>query len=160
MKRSTLPLLAILLLILPGPRLSAADADAAYTAATNGIQLYREGKYDEAIQQFDEAIRLNPEDASSYRNRAVAYNKKGDHAQAVASYTEALKIAPDDVPAHAGRGAALLATGNFKDAVEDFDAVLKAKPAVRLFEDRPVRESGRGLCRGAQDQAGRPGLAR
>ena len=83
-------------------------------AARRGFDNYKAGKYDEAIKDFDEAIHLDPEDASNYRNRGIVYSKKGDPAKAIESYSTALAKKPDDIPSHFGRGSARIATGDYK----------------------------------------------
>ena len=52
------------------------------------------GGYDRAIADFDEAIKLNPNDANAYYNRGLAYKKKGDKEQAIADFRKALEIDP------------------------------------------------------------------
>lgn len=42
------------------------------------------GQHDRAIQDFDQAIRLNPNDAIAFYNRAIAKDEKGDTAGAAA----------------------------------------------------------------------------
>ena len=48
-----------------------------------GVQLSNEGRWEEAITEFDEAIRLNPEDALAYYNRANAYHNLGEYQSAI-----------------------------------------------------------------------------
>ena len=43
---------------------------------------YITGQYDRAIADYTEAIRINPNDATAYNNRGVAYEKKGDKTKA------------------------------------------------------------------------------
>jgi tetratricopeptide (TPR) repeat protein len=42
-----------------------------------GITRARQGKFEEAIDDFDKAILINKTDALAYRNRALAYKKLG-----------------------------------------------------------------------------------
>ena len=57
-----------------------AQTEQSVAAGRHGIEAYKAGKYDEAIKGFDEAIKLDPKDANSYRNRAIVWTKKGDRA--------------------------------------------------------------------------------
>ena len=43
---------------------------------------------------LDRAIKLNPEDAIAYGDRALAWIKWGDYDQAIADRNEAIKLAP------------------------------------------------------------------
>src|SRR5271166_4323313 len=49
-----------------------------------GLDRAREGKYDKAIADFTEAIRLDPKNVDSYLNRGAALAKTGKHDQAIA----------------------------------------------------------------------------
>ena len=50
------------------------------------------GKYDKALADFNEVIRLDPKDAKAYHNRGIAYEKKGDKAKAEADLEQAKKL--------------------------------------------------------------------
>ncbi len=52
--------------------------------------------WDGAMADATEAIRLNPDDANAYYNRAVARENKGDVDEAIADYTRGRDLAPDD----------------------------------------------------------------
>ena len=49
-------------------------------------------KDDEAIADYTEAIRLNPEYAAAYYNRGVVYEKQGKQAEADADYAKAEEL--------------------------------------------------------------------
>jgi len=55
------------------------DANAYYN---KGLSYYNLGEYQRAIQDHDEAIRLDPQYAQAYYYRGVAYGLLGDAAQA------------------------------------------------------------------------------
>ncbi len=44
-----------------------------------GNVCYEKGDYDNAIENFAEAIRLDPKNVLAYRNRGIAWEKKGEH---------------------------------------------------------------------------------
>jgi len=56
------------------------------------------GRYDEALQEIDAAIRLQPLNPEAYHNRAVIRERKGDIPAAIADYRTALRYRPDYVP--------------------------------------------------------------
>src|SRR5438067_9532754 len=37
----------------------------------HGVSLYKQGHYDEAIAELDQAIKMNPNDATAYSNRGL-----------------------------------------------------------------------------------------
>ena len=72
------------------------------------VKLGRQHYYDfddvQAIAYFTEAIRLDPNYASAFRDRGQLYEDRGDNEQAIADYTEAIRLDPKDVLAYFRRG--------------------------------------------------------
>lgn len=110
----------------------------------------RRGDFTRAIADFDEAIHLNPNRASLYRDRALARWKNGDLELAVADYDEAIAHDPKRAAPYHQRGLALAAMG-------DLDrAVLSYNTAVRLDPSDAQARLDRGLAflaRGQVDDA-------
>jgi tetratricopeptide (TPR) repeat protein len=88
-----------------------------------GLAYYGKGEYDLAIADYDEAIRLNPNYASAYNNRAWALLKarRPEDAKADADKAVALAPTPENLDT---RGHILLALGNASGALSDFNAAL------------------------------------
>jgi tetratricopeptide (TPR) repeat protein len=57
-----------------------------------GIGLSEKGKSEDAINDFNEAIRLNPNYGRAYYNRAMAYQKLGQGDKAKADFAEARRL--------------------------------------------------------------------
>ncbi|MDA9968356.1 tetratricopeptide repeat protein [Salibacteraceae bacterium] len=64
------------------------------------------GEYKSAIADFTTAIRLDPDDASAYYNRGLAYDDLGEYKSAIADYTTAIRLDPDFASAYYNRGIA------------------------------------------------------
>jgi tetratricopeptide (TPR) repeat protein len=58
------------------------------------MSYFNKGDYDEAIFNFNEAIRLDAKNAESFYNRGNAYFAKGDYELAMADYHKAMAINP------------------------------------------------------------------
>src|ERR1700678_1932196 len=58
----------------------------AYTDRGNAYQ--KKGDNDRAVQDYDQAIRLDPNFAAPYSGRGNAYHGKGDNDRAIADYSE------------------------------------------------------------------------
>ena len=56
------------------------------TYNNRGVAYADKGEYDRAIQDYDEALRLDPSQAVAYNNRGNAYIDKGDFDRAIADY--------------------------------------------------------------------------
>jgi tetratricopeptide (TPR) repeat protein len=69
-----------------------------------GVARRLKGEYDVALQDYNEAIRLNPISASQYNNRGVIYRIKGDYDRAIADYDTAIKLNTNYTAAFFARG--------------------------------------------------------
>ncbi len=94
-----------------------------------GESLHTERKYKEAIEQFDEAIRLDPGNYEAYRLRARAKREAGDVNGAIADFTKAIEIDPKAHQAYLGRGLALEKAGDRAGAMRDFDEGIALVPS-------------------------------
>ena len=87
--------------------------------------------YDRAINDYSEAIRLNPKSAIGFHNRGLAYLRMGRIDPAVKDFDEAISLNPRFVNAFVNRALAYQEKARW-----DFDAYL----AEDLYEDRAIRD--------------------
>lgn len=107
--------------------------------------------YQGAIKDFDEAIRLEPQNAVAYFNRGTAYlhlgiedlaSEKFEHAieafiEVIADYDEAIRLDPEYADAYGSRGAAYVYLEKYERAIEDYTEAIRIKPrAARAYEGR------------------------
>lgn len=104
----------------------AGGVDAA-TYAKRGTQLLSEGRYEDAILDFDRALALEPR-AGSYYNRGLAHFSNNDVNQALADWNSAIALDPRDARAHRQRGGAYFTKGDFTLAVADFNRAIELEP--------------------------------
>jgi hypothetical protein len=93
-----------------------------------GLVLSKEGRLDEAINQYREALRLKPDDADAHYDLANALYRKGLWDEAISQYREDLKLSPDDPEGHNNLGAVLFQKGNLNEAITQFQEALRLKP--------------------------------
>lgn len=67
------------------------------------------GRHEEAIADYDEALRMDPQLAAAYYNRGNAKGLLGRHEEAIADYDKALQIDPQLAAAYYSREAARIA---------------------------------------------------
>ena len=56
---------------------------------SRGIAYRKKKQYDLAIKDYDQAIRLNPNDSAAFNNRGIAYKKKKQYDRAIEDYDQA-----------------------------------------------------------------------
>jgi protein O-mannosyl-transferase len=93
-----------------------------------GAIFLREGKVDEAMNDFQQALKTNPDDAEAHSNLAIALRQKGRTDEAIAHYQAALKIKPNYADAHYNLGNALLQKGRMNDAITQYQDTLQLQP--------------------------------
>ncbi|SRR6266446_3984462 len=59
------------------------DPTAATAAFSRAILHQLQGRHDDAIQEYDQAIRLRPEYAEAFNNRGAAYDSKREYNRAI-----------------------------------------------------------------------------
>jgi tetratricopeptide (TPR) repeat protein len=79
------------------------------------------GKYDEAIADFTEAIKLDPKYAYAYNNRAACYIKQQKYKEAIADCDKAIQIDANYGLAYLNRGIAKEMTRDLAGACSDWE---------------------------------------
>jgi tetratricopeptide (TPR) repeat protein len=93
-----------------------------------GLAYGRKRQYDRAIQDFDQAIRLNPNNAIAFSNRGAAYASKGQYDRAIQDFDQAIRLNPNNADAFSNRGAAYGRKGQPDRAIQDFDQAIRLNP--------------------------------
>ena len=89
-------------------------------AYTNRGEAYRNlGDPTRAIENYGQALRLDPGNALVYNSRGNAYDDLGDHARAIEDYDQALRFDPDFTIAYYNRAGAHCALGQVEASFDD-----------------------------------------
>jgi len=96
------------------------------------------GQYDEAIEDYTEAIRLNPNDAGSFYGRACANWSKHNMRETILDCAKALAVDPGKIEAYNLRAGAYWNEGNITNSLGDLDSAIKLAPS------KPEAYEGRG----------------
>ena len=114
------------------PNLAAVYQQRAYAAATNQ-------QFQDAINDYGEAIKISPEDARIYEQRAAVEMKLNDMDKALADYSEAIKLKPNEVRYYAYRSYIYEVKGDIKNSMADTEKVLKLDPKNQEAMSRKKR---------------------
>jgi tetratricopeptide (TPR) repeat protein len=94
-----------------------------------GLAYRLKGEYDRAIQDYNQAIKLNAKSAAAYNNRGVAYDHKGEYDRAIQDYDQAIKLKPDFAAALDNRCWARAVVGILRPALADCNEALRLMPS-------------------------------
>lgn len=94
----------------------------------SGISKQNRGDYQGALQDYDEAIRLNPERTDAYVSRGNTKFALNDNKGAIADYDEAIRLKPAFTDAYIGRGNVKFDLGDQKGAITDYDEAIRLNP--------------------------------
>jgi tetratricopeptide (TPR) repeat protein len=93
-----------------------------------GFALAAQGKMDQALAHYAEALRLKPDLADTHNNLGMALAAQGKMDQAMAQYAEALRLKPGLAGAHNNLGLALAAQGKMDQAMAQYAEALRLQP--------------------------------
>ena len=92
-------------------------AEPSFDKALAALEL---GQYERAIEDLNEAIRLDPQYANAYGHRGSAYGKLGQYEWAIEDFDEAIRLDPQYAEAYNNRGLAYRNLGQQELADRDF----------------------------------------
>ncbi len=116
-------------------------SDVQQTLYQKGVNKYDAGNYEGAVEDFNQVIELDPQNALAYNKRGDAYYRLGDYEQAKADSSQAILLNPQDGNAYFDRGFAFYGLEKYKEAIADYTQ------AIKLNSENAYPYYGRGLAR-------------
>ena len=98
------------------------------TNLSKGIDMFREGKYDEAIVSFEKVVEKFPDNIEGHYNLGLSYLRKGDVDQAIASFEKAAELNPEALPVFLALGEAYFSKDENEKAMESYQRAIKIDP--------------------------------
>ena len=86
------------------------------------------GQNDLAIEDYDHAIAINPNDADALNNRGTSYRAKGKYDLAVLDYDQAIKLIPNNAKALSNRCFAKALADRLEQGLADCNESLRLRP--------------------------------
>lgn len=107
---------------------SAADKEEAERMKTEGNNLMRTEKFQEALEMYSKAIELDGSNPVFYCNRAAAHSKMNNHHLAIEDCQRAIDMDPSYSKAYGRMGLAHSSLNKHKEAVDNFKKALELEP--------------------------------
>jgi tetratricopeptide (TPR) repeat protein len=108
--------------------LRSASATAAEASSKRGLAFSTEGRWKEALPNFEEAARLEPENADYQFYSALALGNLDRTAEALRDLDRAIALRPKDVKQHYFRALALYGLRRRDEAIAEVDNTLSLDP--------------------------------
>ncbi|MFM6090550.1 MAG: tetratricopeptide repeat protein, partial [Dolichospermum sp.] len=105
-----------------------------------------------AIDDYNQAIKINPNYAQAYNNRGFVRNELRDKQGAIDDYNQAIKINPNYAKAYYGRGNVRDDLGDKQGAIDDYTQAIKFNPNyANAYYNRGIVRNELGDKQGAID---------
>jgi len=102
--------------------------DRAVTHYEKGNSFYEQGRMNDAIDAYREALRLKPDYSEGYNNLGAALQAIGRMDEAISAYREAVRLNAAYATAWSNLGSALQHQGNINDAITAYGEAIRLKP--------------------------------
>ena len=109
-------------------RIRLIDPRTAAAYVNRGNLYFLLGRSDEALDDYENALRVSPGLAEAYVCRGGILIFRREYERAINDYRHAIKLAPNLTKAHVGLAIALLENGETKNAFAEFDAAVVLAP--------------------------------
>jgi len=93
-----------------------------------GVAYFSQGRFDEAVKEYQIALEINPASHGAHNNMGMVYMKKGMMDEAITEFKETIKIRPTYAIAFHNLGLAYKKNGLLDEAEESFKNALRLKP--------------------------------
>jgi len=116
MRRFSIAWICLLLIVFLPAILGAQDVK---TYVARGIEGCETGKFDQALNDFNAALKLKPNDATLYDYRGMAYRCKNMDARAMEDFKKAMELDPKFARPYRNRAMIYYDQGKFDKSLED-----------------------------------------
>ncbi len=98
-----------------------------------GASLYWSGKVEDAMSEYREGLRLEPNNPMGYQLLGIAWGWKGDITQAQENFLRAAQLNPNKADTHMNLGSTYAAQKNFDKALDEYRRAVELAPREPLY---------------------------
>lgn len=107
----------------------------------SGLQLYRRGLYEEAIEKFEKLIQKYPSFKEAHSILGNAYFRNHMYPEAARAYQQVKLIDPSNLDAYENMGVIFANTGNYEEAIQEWEHILEVNPRRQDIKENIRRAS-------------------
>ena len=112
--------------------------DRVATLVNRGVILHQLKRVQPALDDFNAALRIDPDQADAYLNRGVAKITLGQYADALVDIQKGIDLGPSEIAlGYYDRAIAHERLGNIREAYFDYQRALKAAPNFTAMPKKP-----------------------
>ncbi len=89
---------------------------------------YVKRNFSDAMQLYQRALEMNPNNSTIYFDMGYAYTTQGRHVEAIQAYQKAISLKPDFLAAYFNMGLAMKELHDYRNAIAAFQHTLKIQP--------------------------------
>jgi tetratricopeptide (TPR) repeat protein len=93
-----------------------------------GNDLFKQGKFDDAIEEYKKAVEINPDYAAAFRNWGLALSRLNRHEMAIPLFEKAIGISASYIDAYNDLGIALAALKRYSEAIDAYKKAIAIDP--------------------------------
>ena len=114
----------------------AEDEDLATAFKNRGNAYDDKGDYQQAIEDYGQALAITPQDAEAFNSRGATFTALGEYERAIADFDQAARLNPNGPRAFGNRCFAKALLGQLDAALADCDEALRLKPGNAALASR------------------------
>ena len=126
----------------------------------DGIKSINEKKYEKALENFSQAIKMNPNYTDAYSKRGMIYGKIENYDKAIQDYGKVIEQDSKNAIAYRERGICLYSLNQYDNALKDFKEAVqfgfKDKTLTNLIRELEEKEKSGGKDNGGDSQIDEP----
>lgn len=109
-----------------------AQSEGAVAMNNLGVDLAQAGRHQEAVETFENVIRLRPDFANAYYNLGTEYQRTGQLIEAIEAFNKAISLVPCHAGAYNNLGTAYFDRKQYPQAIAAYQRAIACQPTLLI----------------------------